>query len=116
MFYLLSLVIDNTALARALGAKEASFAVGLTAFALLYEPFTVITGWLSNALSRRFEFQADAYATKQGYGSRLIAALKKLAARNLSNLTPDKLYVRFHYSHPPLDERIRSIKNQVEKI
>ncbi len=109
MFYMLSLVIDNAALARALGAKEASFAVGLTAFALLYEPFTVLTGWLSNSLSRRFEFQADAYAARYGYAGQLIGALKKLAARNLSNLTPDRLYVQFHYSHPPLDARIRSL-------
>ena len=112
MLYLLSLVIDNETLARALGAKGASFAIGLTAFALLYEPFTVLTGWLTNSLSRRFEFQADAYAARYGYGEPLIGALRKLAARNLSNLTPDRLYVQFHYSHPPLDARIRMLKKK----
>jgi STE24 endopeptidase len=63
------------------------------------------------ALSRRFERQADAFAANlQGGPGSLITALKRLAAENLANLTPHSWYAWFHYSHPPLVERIRLLQ------
>jgi len=65
---------------------------------------------LAMALSRHFERQADSYAVKAvDKGRPLALALKKMASHNLSNLTPHPLYVRFHYSHPPLVERVERI-------
>ncbi len=62
---------------------------------------------LSRALSRRWERQADLFAVDLlGTPGHLIAALKRLAADNLSPLFPHPGYVLFHYSHPPLLERI----------
>ncbi len=57
-------------------------------------------------LSRKHEFEADAYAISQTAGSDLASALLKLYEDNASTLTPDPLYVRFYYSHPPASERL----------
>jgi STE24 endopeptidase len=63
-----------------------------------------------NYLSRKNEFQADAFAAFYGLSDHLIEALKKLSVKNLSNLTPHPAYVRVHYSHPPLLERIHNLR------
>ena len=60
-------------------------------------------------LSRRHEFQADAYACAQTSAHDLGAALLKLYEDNASTLTPDRLYVRFYYSHPPAGERLAAM-------
>jgi STE24 endopeptidase len=57
-------------------------------------------------LSRRQEFEADAYAVRQTSGADLSTALLKLYEDNASTLTPDPVYVRFYYSHPPASERL----------
>ncbi len=60
-------------------------------------------------LSRRDEFQADAYACAQASGEDLARALLKLHEDNASTLTPDPVYARFHYSHPPASERLAAL-------
>ncbi len=68
---------------------------------------------LSNAWSRAHEYQADRFARNaQGEYEPLLRALRKLHEKNLSNLTPDPLFSRFHYSHPTLHERERALKEQ----
>jgi STE24 endopeptidase len=63
-----------------------------------------------NLVSRRHEYEADAFARQAMGGSDpLVAALRKLAQRNLTNLTPHPLYSGFHYSHPTLTERERAL-------
>jgi len=64
--------------------------------------------WFAHA-SRRDEFQADAYAVAQTQAADLASALLKLYEDNASTLTPDPLYVRFYYSHPPASERLGRI-------
>ena len=61
--------------------------------------------WMS-ALSRRQEFEADAFAAAHADPRDLASALLKLYQDNASTLTPDPLYVRFYYSHPPASERL----------
>jgi STE24 endopeptidase len=61
---------------------------------------------LAAMLSRRHEFEADAYAVAQTSGSDLSAALIKLYQDNASTLTPDPVFVKFYYSHPPASERL----------
>jgi STE24 endopeptidase len=64
--------------------------------------------------SRRFEYQADAFASKaMGESASLVGALRKLNEKNLSNLTPHPLYSGFYYSHPTLLERERALVKQV---
>jgi STE24 endopeptidase len=61
-------------------------------------------------LSRKNEFEADAYAKENYNGNALSMALKKLSVDSLSNLYPHPLYVFFHYSHPPLLKRLEKIE------
>lgn len=110
MFYLFSLFVEEDSFAVALGGSEASFHLGLLAFGVLYSPISLLTGLATHALSRHNEYQADRYAREKFSADHLISSLKKLSRNNLSNLTPHPVYVFFHYSHPPLLQRIRNMK------
>ena len=67
---------------------------------------------LINWNSCRAEYRADAQAVKEGYADALISGLKKLAKENFSHLSPSKLLVKLHYSHPPMSERIAAIEDK----
>lgn len=110
MLYLLSWVIDSPVLGKALGVEEMGIHIGLICFSLLYSPVSLISGIFMNILSRKHEFQADAFASEHFNGEHLISALKKLSVENLSNLSPHPLYVFIHYSHPPILQRLKAIK------
>ena len=84
-------------------------ALALLLFMLALPPFTFFVGPLMSHWSRRHEFQADAYACAQADGGALASALLKLHEDNASTLTPDPLYVRFYYSHPPASERLAAL-------
>ena len=81
-------------------------ALALLLFMLVVPVFTVFLAPLFAYFSRRDEFQADAYAMAQANGADLAAALLKLYQDNASTLTPDPVYVKFYYSHPPASERL----------
>lgn len=72
-------------------------------------PFNTIFNFVSIAIGRRFEFQADEFATKLGHGEALKAALLKLEKDNLGYPVYDKLYSSWHHSHPPIIERLEAI-------
>jgi STE24 endopeptidase len=110
MLYILSLFIGNPVLSQALGASEGSFHLGILAFGLLYSPISLILGLFMNMLSRKNEFEADRYAAENYDADPLQEALKKLSINHLSNLRPHPAYVFFYYSHPPLLERLRALK------
>jgi STE24 endopeptidase len=84
-------------------------ALALLLFALALPPFTFFVTPVMAQLSRRHEFQADAYACAQADGRDLARALLKLHEDNAATLTPDPLYVRFYYSHPPASERLAAL-------
>jgi len=115
VFFLLGLVTDkSSAFARelfnAFGVAEISTYAGLVFFMLLFSPVSRILAVIGNLSSRKHEFEADAYAADiQGTPDHLIKALKKLAADNLSNLTPHPLPVFLDYSHPPMLVRIKAL-------
>jgi STE24 endopeptidase len=80
-------------------------------FVLLAGPVMFWVSPLINRWSRRHEYEADAFAARiVGSAEPLIAALRKLATKNLSNLTPHPLYSAFHYSHPTLPEREAALR------
>ncbi len=112
MFYIFSLLVNSKELSAALGSDDISFELGLLAFGILYSPISGIISMLMNILSRRHEFEADAFACKFGQANGLISGLKKLTSKNLSNLTPHPAYVFFYYSHPTLYQRIKAMKNE----
>jgi STE24 endopeptidase len=92
-----------------------SSADGLPAALLLFALLAgLVIFWshpLSNAWSRRHEYEADAFARAAlGEAAPLVTALRKLHEKNLSNLTPHPLYSFFHYSHPTLLEREAALR------
>ena len=84
----------------------ANDAIALLLFMMVVPLTGTLLGPLFAYLSRKHEFEADAYAAEQTSGVDLSSALLKLYEDNASTLTPDPLYVRFYYSHPPATERI----------
>lgn len=110
--YLFSLFVGVDGFAQALGGSGASFHLGLIAFGILYSPISTLLGLGTNLISRRNEYQADRFAREKYNADDLINALKVLSKTNLSNLTPHPAYVFFHYSHPPLLQRIRAMRTQ----
>ncbi len=84
-------------------------ALALLLFMLALPPFVFFVSPLMAHFSRRHEFQADAYACAQSDGRDLASALLKLHEDNAATLTPDPVYVRFYYSHPPTSERLAAL-------
>lgn len=109
-FYLISLLAKQEWFYRSFGFEPGSIVPALLLFTLLAG---VITFWfspLAHWWSRRYEYQADAYAADTMREPRsLIGALRKLNEKNLSNLTPHRLYSGFYYSHPTLLEREQAL-------
>jgi len=85
-------------------------ALALLLFMLALPPFGFLLAPLGSRLSRKHEFEADAYACAQASGRDLANALLKLHEDNAGTLTPDPLYVAFYYSHPPASERLAALK------
>lgn len=81
-------------------------ALALLLFMLAVPVFSFFVTPLMSAMSRRDEFEADAYAMQQADGAQLASALLKLYEDNASTLTPDPWYVSFYYSHPPAVDRL----------
>ena len=113
MFFLLSFFIEYQGLFDAFFMRQPSVYGGLLFFALLFAPLDFFMGLALHALSRRNEYEADRFAvTYTGNPAALVKALKKLAADNLTNLTPHPFYVFLNYSHPPMPARVRAILEQ----
>ncbi|MGN1055744.1 MAG: M48 family metallopeptidase [Comamonas sp.] len=111
-FYLGLGVQPSTALA--LGQATADD--NALAFLLFMLALPAFTFWMSPLMahfSRRDEFQADAYAMEQANGAALASALLKLYEDNASTLTPDPVYARYYYSHPPAVERLARMPRPV---
>jgi STE24 endopeptidase len=109
-FYCLSILANQDWFYRAFGFAPGNIAAALLLFGLLSG---LITFWFSPVAhwwSRRYEYQADAFAAKTMDEPRsLVAALRKLNEKNLSNLTPHPIYSGFYYSHPTLLEREQAL-------
>lgn len=88
-------------------------ALALLLFMLVVPVFSFFISPLSAQLSRKHEFEADAYAMEHTKGADLASALLKLYEDNASTLTPDPLFARFYYSHPPASERLARMPQPV---
>ncbi|MGD9978376.1 MAG: M48 family metallopeptidase [Bacteroidales bacterium] len=96
----------------AMQTDNPNFQLNILGFALILEPIQNIINILTSYLSRKMEFSADGFAKGYNLAGYLVSALKKLAALNYSTLMPHPLYVKFHYSHPPLGQRIIELQQQ----
>ena len=109
MLFLLGLFLREEAFSMALGATVGSFHVGIIAFGIIFSPISTLIGIGMNVLSRKNEFEADAYARDTYNGESLVSGLKKLTAENLSNLKPHPYVVFVTYSHPPVLKRLERL-------
>lgn len=110
MFFLLSVFLNSQGLYDAFYMEQASVYVGLIFFGMLYAPIDMIVSIFMQILSRKYEFEADEFASTTYRKEPMIEALKKLSKDNLSNLTPHPFYVFLNYSHPPVLQRIKTIR------
>jgi len=111
-FYLFGVMLNSTDLYTSFGFSTQPVFIGLILFSYIYEPASHLLAFLMNVLSRHFEYQADAFAVRQGH-SALGDALIRIHTENLSSFVVDKYYSIYHYSHPTLMERLAAIKQVV---
>ncbi len=111
-FWVVSLLVKQAWFVEAFGFQFQSGQL-VPALLLLLLLGSTVSFWLlplGNLLSRKYEYEADAYAAGvMGGTDSMIGALRKLAEKNLSNLIPDPIFSRFYYSHPTLLEREKAL-------
>ncbi len=111
-FWLLGVFMREQALYEAFFMSTTPIYAGIIFFSMVLSPLQMILSYFLNKLSRKHEFEADAFsANHTNDPEAMISALKKLSRDNLSNLTPHPFYVKLHYSHPPVLERIQAIQS-----
>ena len=111
LFFMLSLFIDNRGLFDAFQMEAISVYAGLVFFSILYSPIELVLSIVMNIVSRKHEYEADAFATETTESAEsLILALKNLSVFNLGHLTPHRLTVMLNYSHPPVLRRIAALR------
>ncbi|PHT40831.1 hypothetical protein CQW23_19685 [Capsicum baccatum] len=104
-----TLVRNSKDLFQSFGFDTQPVLIGLIIFQHTVIPLQHLVSFGLNLVSRAFEFQADAFAKKLGYAEPLRAGLVKLQEENLSAMNTDPWYSAYHYSHPPLVERLAAI-------
>ena len=103
-------LLNNSALFEAFQVSHKSIYASLFFISIIIIPLDQFFSILTNIISRKNEYEADAYsAEKYGKPEILITALKKLSKENLTNLNPHPLKVFTEYSHPPLRDRIKAL-------
>jgi STE24 endopeptidase len=110
LLWLLGQLIDQPWFYAGLGVTHGGTAMALILFSLALPVFTFPLAPLMSWLSRRHEYEADAYAAQQANAADLVTALVKLYRDNAATLTPDPLHSLFYDSHPPASERIAHLK------
>ncbi|KAJ1735959.1 zinc metalloprotease [Coemansia biformis] len=111
IFFAFGCFIGEKAMYASFGMETTPVMLGFVFFQYLYEPLGSLLQFCGNVVSRINEFQADAFSKKLGYGKQLAACLIKLQIENKSTMNPDPLYSAYHYSHPPLVERLNALDN-----
>ena len=110
LFALLHFALRSPSLFHAFGIRDSSAGMGLVLFMVVYRPLSTLLDVFQLSLSRRHEFEADAFAADAvGRASTLMSALEKLSHDQLSHPAPHPFYVWLYYSHPPLAERLRAL-------
>ncbi|PUU78061.1 peptidase family M48-domain-containing protein [Tuber borchii] len=116
IFALFSAFINNTSLYEAFGFYGTQpILIGFLLFNDILQPLDTVFKLFMNVLSRRFEFEADAFAVSLGYAEELSKSLIKLQVQNLATMDADWLYSCYHYTHPILPERLRALELRGKK-
>jgi|Transcript_17300 STE24 endopeptidase len=121
LFYLYGVVMysgeTSQAIIRQFGYGDSqAVMVSLMVFMMLYSPTEQLISLCMTMLSRHFEFQADSFAVKMGRGPALGSGLLQIHEENKGDLNPDPWYSWYHFSHPPLVERLRELRRQEAEL
>lgn len=112
MFALLQFALNDPRLCAAFGIGRTSIAWGLVFFSIAFQPLNLILSLAGGHLSRKYEFEADAFArAAMDSATPMIKALARLSHDHLSNPTPHPFYVFLHHSHPPVLRRVAALKS-----
>merc|ERR1711871_1482976 len=116
-FYLYGMVMNSDAMYASFGFADHGkpVVIGLFLFSMLLSPFDHCIGFAMNYLSRKFEYEADAFAKDLGYCDNLCSGLVSLQVSNLGDMNPDPLYSAYHNSHPTLLGRLRALRPSGKK-
>lgn len=106
---LLGFILQRPLPVQAFGLTGLHFGFGLVLFNILAEPLDLLISLPVNAINRRLEYAADAFASRLTDAASLISALRSIAQENLANLNPHPLYVLLHERHPTVPERLRAL-------
>jgi len=110
VFTLFSVFINNASLYSAFGfITERPIIIGFLLFNDALSPMDMVVKLLMNIITRKYEFQADKFATDLGFATDLARSLLKLHTQNLSSLDADPIYASYHFSHPHLTERLKAL-------
>ena len=113
---LLAWVLRSESAFHAFGLGEPSVGIGILVFSILFKPLSLILGIASMAMSRKHEFEEDAYAARAtGDPAALRHALSRLATGHLAHPRPHPLGIWLHHSHPPVVERLRALSSHVSQ-
>lgn len=110
LLFILAQFIHSQEMSLALGGTEMAIHLNIIGFTILFSPISTILGVGMNLLSRKNEFEADAFAKETFDGKPLAEALKTLSVNSLTNINPHPWYVFVNYSHPPLLERLERLE------
>jgi len=111
LLWLLGEIIAAPWFYQGLGVATGSTAMALILFAQVLPVFVFPLTPIASGLSRRHEYEADAYAAAHADAASLIAALVKLYRDNAATLTPDPLHSLFYDSHPPASLRVAHLRS-----
>jgi STE24 endopeptidase len=114
-FFMFSRVYGNAKLFSDFGFTSQPTLIGLLLFMYIFSPVDQLVSFFMNVLSRHNEFAADNFAVKLGHGANLGKGLVKIQKENLGTMISDPWYSTFHHSHPPVQERLKTILTAVSK-
>jgi STE24 endopeptidase len=107
-------IITMPAAAQAFGFADVNIAFGIYVMFILISPLMLVLQIPSNALSRKHEYEADAYEKELGDAAVSVSALKKLYREGFGNLTPHPFVVMLEHTHPPLSQRISALEKNLK--
>ena len=108
----LGIILNVPAVFTAFGFAGINYFFAINVIPLFNWPVEELLDIVTNYLSRKHEYEADAFAAKEGYGEALISCLKTLSKESLSNVNPHPYIVMVDYSHPTLSQRIAAIRGR----
>lgn len=108
----LGVVLNVNAFFTSFGFGSVNYYFAFSILSLVNWPLEKLLDIVGNYISRKHEYQADAFAAKEGYGDELISSLKKLCRDSLTDLNPHPVIVKLEYSHPTLSQRIEAIERE----